>query len=405
MKKKKKFLTGIVIISIIVAAAYFIHHKHFKKAPTEPYKTEAPQKRTISQEVNVSGALVIKESFEVGSLQPGIIKEVSVKANDRVKKGQLLCTIDTGKDDTELREAQAFFEKAEKEFEYQKHFYHRQQQLYQSGQLSKNAYQGYLRDYDKAFADVQATKATRDKRKMEYESIFVKSPTDGIVLAVEATKGMRTTDLTNVKLFDIAQDPKDMEAELEIDESDVGTIKPGMLVKITANSFPDRIIKAKINQVSFTPKASSDKRDETAVTSYKARVDINNADLSLRPGMVVNANIKIQKAKDALSLSGLAFQMDEATVQKAAQRLGYSIVKVPKETVKKMKALKENTVVKLVWVVHNKQFIQKAITIGITDNSYWQIIDGLTEADNVLLDIEEPEELSDMYKRAAGGAL
>jgi len=394
----RRLLISTLIIATIVTASIVIYKKYLVKSSPNIFKTEVAQKRTITQVISVSGVLTIKESFEVGSLQPGIVKQVLVKQNDHVKKGQLICVIDTGKEDTELREAQFLLDKAAEESGYQKNYYNRQEQLYKSGQLSKNGFEEIAKNYKKALDDVRAARAVRDKRKMEYESTFIKSPTDGIVLSADATNGMRTTDTINVKLFDIAHDPKKMEAALEIDESDIGNVAVGMPTKFVTNSFPDRVIKGKIDQVSFTPKTGE------TVTFYKARVNIDNQDLSLRPGMIVNAKIKTQKAKNALSLSGLAFQMDEASVKTAAHKMGFSCTPGNREALKKIRAQNQNAVIKYVWVVHDKHVMQKPVSIGITDNSYWQIIDGLSESDNVLLDIEENAALDDLYKKAAGGA-
>jgi len=401
MKKAKySFVTRGIIIGVMIILVLFGYRTYFKKNTPHVFTTENPHKRTITQVVNVSGILAIKESFEVGSLQSGIVQEVLVKQNDHVKKDQLLCIIDTGKKDTEYREAQHLLDKAEQEYDYQKKFYHRQEQLYRSGQLSKNSFEEITKNYKKSHEDVKASQAVRDKKKMEYESTFIKSPTNGIVLAVEATRGMRTTDLANLKLFAIAHDPRCMEAVLEVDESDIGNIKEGMHVKFVTNSFPDRVIKGVIAQVSFTPKVTE------SVTFYKAIINIDNSDLSLRPGMIVNAKIKTYKANNVLSISGLAFQIDEATVKAASKKMGVTCVpRNKKEEMKKIQTDKHDAIVKYVWVVHDKQIVQKPVIIGITDNSYWQIIEGLSESDNVLLDIEENTEvIDDLYKKAAGGA-
>ena len=74
--------------------------------------------------------------------------------------------------------------------------------------------------------------------------------------------------------------------------------------------------------------------------------------------------------------------------------------KIRKE--RKQKGLKP---IKLVWVVKDKAFVETVITTGLTDNSYFQIVSGLSENDQVVNDIDQTDEMKKLYKMMVGGGL
>ncbi len=57
------------------------------------------------------------------------------------------------------------------------------------------------------------------------------------------------------------------------------------------------------------------------------------------------------------------------------------------------------------WTVDNKRFVQKQVTVGLSDNMFWQVLEGLSETDNVITDVEEPDDMEDVYKRWFRGSL
>jgi HlyD family secretion protein len=344
--------------------------------------------------------------MKIGSQLAGIIKEVFVTENQHVKKGMILATVETGKDDKDIQIAQQNLEKAEQELYYQQENFKRQKQLYLANQLAKNAFDKIKSDYEKARADRNAQKVTLEKTKLEYTYVNIKAPDDGIVTAVNVSKGTAVINDFQYILFEIAHDITEMKATLDIDESEIGYVKPDQKVKLTINTFPDQPLQTTIKEVSYTPKAPPGKNGQDAAAQfYKATIEINNKNLRLRPGMMVNARIIVEKIKDTLSISGLTFQINSEILEQIAKTLHMVFNPLPSEQKKTFKETHVGEKFRYVWTVDGKSFIQKAIHLGLTDNNYWQVIDGLTDKDKVINDVQEPNEMEKLYKIWFKGSL
>ncbi len=402
----KKPIVILIVISVLATGGYFLYQK--TKTPTKQLFTiEKVQRRTIKHTIATSGVLEIKDVMKVGSFQVGTVKEIYVKENQTVKRNQILAFIDIGKNNTEVKEARHTLAQAQKEFEYQEKYFARQKVLYQSGQLAKDTYQKVYRDYSKALEDVKTKRATLDKNILLYESIKIKAPEDGLVIAVHATKGAVVSDVSNSVLFEIAQDITKMKATLDIDESEIGHIKQQQKTVLVPNSFPDMRIKSNINEVSFVPKLSTTLTTQAQDTtpSYKAIVDIDNSNRLFRPGMIANATISIAKAKNVISISNPTFYINPTFIQMAAQIMNFEYKPLAEQEQKKLRKADVSKIVKFVWIKEGNAFIQKAVTLGLTDNMYSEIKEGLAENQEIISDVEEPNEMDEIYKKWFRGSL
>lgn len=396
-----KIIFYFLMLTIIGLGFNTIYKKIFKKQSYHLYCTENPQKKSINQSINATGILELKESYKIGSQVAGVVKNVFVKENSTVKKGDLLAVIELVKGDTDIRATKYNVEKAQQEYDYQKEYYNRQKQLYKSGQLAKNAFQRIEADYLKALSDLNYQKTTLEKFELELKNSKIIAPADGIITNVGISKGMAVlNDFQNI-LFELAQDISEMKAIFDIDESEVGQIKSGQSTIIRINSYPELFIKSSINDVSFIPKGGVN----NCGTFYKATAILSNETRILRPGMRLNGLIKIAKAENVLCINGLAFQINSEILSKIAQQLKYGFRPLDEKTKKDFKKANLDKGVRAVWVLENKIFVQKLILVGLNDETNWQIVYGLKEDDQVLVDIQEPNAMDDEYGKWFHGSL
>jgi HlyD family secretion protein len=408
-----KITIYLAVLIGLVTGLYQGYKNYFTQPEPKPYTTEKPEKRTLKHVVNTSGLLEMRDILKLGSIQPGVIGEVYVTENAQVKKGQLLAKIDTAIEDTDVKAQAGRVKKAQAEAEYQKSYYHRQEKLYQSGQLALDAFQKIKKDYEKAVADVATEQALLAKVTMQYESTFIRAPGDGVITVANASKGMVANDITNTILFEIAGNTSEMKAVLSIDESEIGQVTVDLPVTISVNTYPDRIFKSKVSEVSFATKANGNGKDSDANSFYKATVYVSNKEHMLRPGMVVNARIKIAKAENCLSVNGLAFQINPDILKTIAEKLHAGFAPIKPEEQKALRDARANERLRFIWVVEtqtggtqtHEKFVQKAISVGITDDTHWEVKSGLTESDNVIIDNVEPDQMEEVYKKWFKGAL
>ena len=396
--KRRAILLWLITILGLTLISTTLYKKVFRKQVTLPFVTQKPERRTIAKSIEATGKISISEKIKIGSLVTGIIKKLHTNENESVKKGQLLAEIDTGKDDADVRQARGALQKTGASLTYQKQYFLRQKSLYETNQLARDEFEQVSRDYTKAQADYIIAKASYDKTKQEFDNTKIYAPQDGIVINVGVSEGERvTTDLDATVLFEIAKDITKMEATLEIDESDVGLVKAGQTVSFTIDTFPSKIFRTKIEQISYSPKKKNGN------IFYKAIVRVDNSELSLRPGLSINAKISIAKSKNALVLPSQAFMISHSVLREIAKSINYSFLRTDKKAIKKrQKTLGEQ--IKTVWVAHKNglagSFIEKIIKTNITDDIYFEVVSGITEQDEVVIDIEETSHMEAILKKA-----
>jgi len=398
--KIKKLSYWLITIIGISGISYLSYKKFFQKKATLPYITKKPERRTIKKIIDTSGKISVAKKIKIGSLVTGVIKELYADENDYVKKGQLLAEIDTGKNDADVRAAQGLLNKITAELAYQKKYHQRQQKLYKLGQLAQDEFEKIERDYLTSKAEQFTAQAQLDKAKQEYENTKIYAPKDGIIIKVGIAKGERvTTDLDATVLFEIAKDITKMELSLHIDESNIGHIKAGQQVKFTIDSFPHKTFKTTIDQLNYSPT----KKD--GLFFYEATAMVDNSEQLLRPGLSVDAKIHVAKVKDALALTSHAFMISSKVLEEIAKDLNYSYNPIDKEILKQKKAGTELTI-QTVWIVQRNgtadTFVEKIVTTNITDDVYFEITTGLSEDDEVIIDIEESGYMEEIYKKIFG---
>ena len=397
MTKNKYILAFLALIALAIIGP-LLYHKVFKTKQELPFVTQKPQRKTIAKVIDATGKISIVEKIKIGSLVTGIIKKLYVDENETVTKGQLLAEIDTGKDDADVRKAEGELQKAHATLTYQKQYLQRQEELYKTGQLARDLFEQIARDTAKAQGDVLAAQATYDKATQEFANTKIYAPQDGIVISVGIAQGERvTTDLNATVLFEIAKDITKMEATLEIDESDVGLIKQGQRVSFTIDSVPHKTFKTTITELGYSPK----KKDGNMF--YKAIIPINNSDQLLRPGLSVNAKIFIAKAKEVLTIPAQAFMISAAVLEEIAKTFNFSYQKTDHQVLKNQQKISGEQI-KTVWVVDTNgagnSFVEKIIKTNITDDIFFEVVQGLTEQDNVIVDITETSHMEEILKKA-----
>ncbi|MCB9493593.1 MAG: efflux RND transporter periplasmic adaptor subunit [Epsilonproteobacteria bacterium] len=401
--KKATFITITLAIAVITLLSTYLYKKHFTHPTALPYTTQKPTRKTLQQTVTAAGVLELKNVMKIGSIQPGFVREILVNENDRVKKDQLLAIIDTGKEDLDYIAAQHRVKKAAAEYDYQQNFFSRQEALHRAGQLAQDRFEQISKDREKALQDLLTEQALEAKAKMEFDSTRIKAPDDGIVIAINATKGMIANDISNITLFEIAPDTFAMKAVIDIDESDIGLIRQGQRISCTVNSFPDKKIKSIIKQISITPHTQGKNAEQQI--NYKAEADLQNNDLLLRPGMIVNTTININKVSNTLALNGLALQITLDQIKAIAKILDKTHTPLSKDQRRQYKQAHAGQHIKSVWILANDNFTQRAVTLGITDGLHWQVLHGLSEYDDVIIDIDEKNPMENFYQKMFGSGL
>jgi HlyD family secretion protein len=276
------------------------------------YRLAAATRGPLVVTVNATGTLQPTNQVDVGSELSGILETVEVDFNERVKKGQVLARLDTSKLSAEALQARALLGVAEAALvEKKASVAEADADLRRLNALHK-ASGGRVpspQELDTAVATLARAKASvasseaqidQARAKLDFDSTNlekaeIRSPIDGVVLTRDVEPGQTiASSFQAPKLFQLAEDLAQMELEVDVDEADVGQVKEGQQATFTVDSYPSRTFPARITQLRYAPETVS------GVVTYKAVLQVANADLALRPGMTATADIVVATVENAV---------------------------------------------------------------------------------------------------------
>ena len=131
--------------------------------------------------------------------------------------------------------------------------------------------------------------------------------------------------LQAVTLFTVAEDLSKLRLWVYVDEADVGAVQVGQSATFTVSAFLARKFPARITRVGFGSTITDN------VVTYLTYLDVDNADLSLRPGMTATATIIASQRSDVLLVpnSALRFTPTAAGDGQAAAKGGIVASLIP----------------------------------------------------------------------------
>lgn len=396
MKLAHGIFVGLILIPIISFGSWWGYQSYMQKNNTPLFKTIVPEQKTITKIIDASGSIKLKDSARLGSLIAGTIDQILVEENDQVIAGQPLAIINTRDDDYAYRVACAQAQHSKASYEYQKLHVVRFARLLETNHIARDAFdaeQAKLKEYEAALA---TQTVIVDQQKALYDQRIIRSPIDGTVVAINVTKGEPiTTELQATVLFEVAPSLSNMRAFLEIDESDVTLAHAGQKIEITVDSQPSRVFNGKMHSVSYSPKGKG------ANLKYEGVVDILNGQELLRPGMTAHASIVVGCAENTVAILNQAFFINKKALEDVAKKLNYSFKPLPAKKATSVDDPDSEKSSKSLWVFEHNSFVERDVELGITDDTHYAVIKGLTLHDNVVIDVDEINALDEIYKKIA----
>jgi HlyD family secretion protein len=149
---------------------------------------------------------------------------------------------------------------------------------------------------------VQA-RAAVNKAQVDIDHTVITAPIDGIVISRNVDKGQTVaSSMQAPTLFVIAADLTKMQVNANIDESDVGRMRPGQVVHFRVDAYPTEQFAGTVAQVRLNPTTVQN------VVTYSTVIDVPNPDLKLKPGMTANVNIEIARRQNVLRVPNAALR-------------------------------------------------------------------------------------------------
>lgn len=379
-------------MAIVVLAVVIIHWQLNGNGSKIEYKTQMVKRGDLTVTVTATGNLQPTNQVKVGSELSGIIESVDVDYNDHVKIGEILAKLDTSILDSQAQQARATLASAKANEAQAQSTVMRSRddldrikavrQMSQGKAASPQDMVTAQAALDHAAAGVAAAKASVNQARAALETIetnlyktAIRSPINGIVLSRSIDPGQTVAaSLQAPVLFTLAEDLTKMELIVDVDEADVAQVKAGQKASFTVDAYPDRSFPAKIIQVRFGPKTVD------GVVTYETVLNVDNSDLSLRPGMTATAEIIVKKIKDALLVPNAALRFTppekalEARTRRSIFTRLFSHRPHPSPNLREASQAQPNR--QRLWELKGGHPFSVYITTGVTNGTVTQVIGG-----------------------------
>jgi HlyD family secretion protein len=383
-------LTGLVLCG----AGYGGWQWYAADAATVVYTTVPAARDDLTVTVSATGTLQPLIQVDISSELSGVMRTVLVNENDRVRKGDVLAELDTTRIVAQVEGAKASALAAEAKVEdarttlkESEQTLSRARKLSTSGMVTDQQFDAAIATRDRAAAAVkmaEANLAIAEAELKQRETDLAKSriyaPIDGIVLTRSADPGQTVaSSLQAPVLFVIAADLARMELKASIDEADIGGVKPGQQARFTVDAFPDRAFDALIRDISYASLATD------GVVTYDARLDVDNAELLLRPGMTATVSVVTRQATGIVTVPAAAFRFRPPVVERSS---GWSLQRLfmprfPRSGSREQGPLSTDGT-RTLYVLKNGAPQAVKVKTGATDGEKTEIVSGLAEGDQVI---------------------
>lgn len=376
--KKKLIIGGAVVLLALAVLPLF-----FGKSKMGGIRLETAQveRGTIANSVTATGTVEPVTEVDVGTQVSGIIDKLYVDYNDVVKAGQLIAEMDKVNLQAELKSAEAQLASSKTEFEYQQKNYARSKVLHEKQLVSDTDYETATYNYEKAKAAYEQSQASMVKVRRNLEYATITSPIDGVVINKVVEEGQTVAaGFETPTLFTIAADLTKMQVIADVDEADIGNVKEGQRVQFTVDAYPNDTFEGVVQQVRLgesDDSSSSTSSSSSSVVTYEVVITADNPDLKLKPRLTANVTIFTMEEENVLLVPNKALRF--IPEPKLMEILGLQM-NDNSANIKKGE--------KFVWVKENNVLVTKAITVGVSNNNYTEILGGLNEGEVVAVDLE-----------------
>jgi HlyD family secretion protein len=333
---------AIVILAIIAVVGAGAGAYYMRRNGGEIQVNTSPITRgEIIDTVGSTGTLQAVTTVQVGSQVSGNISWLGADFNSIVKKNQVIARLDPSLFQAQVDQANANLIKAQADV------IRSQADVDRSKVALVDANQKYARAkelndkklvtqadldsakvaVDTAQSSLQSSQASLNSSKavvtqaqanlnqaqVNLDHCTIAAPIDGIVIQRSVDVGQTVAaSMQAPTLFVIAADLTKMQVNANIDEADVGRIRPNQNVTFRVDAYPGEEFQGTVSQIRLQPVVVQN------VTTYATIINVPNTDLKLKPGMTANLRVQIARRPDVLRVANAALRFRPTTEMFAA---------------------------------------------------------------------------------------
>ncbi|MCL1937892.1 MAG: efflux RND transporter periplasmic adaptor subunit [Candidatus Azobacteroides sp.] len=350
----------LMVIAAVILAATFKFLWDSSRPEAAAYEIISPRRGDIENTTTATGNIEPRNETAVKPDVAGIISEILKEVGETVNEGDVIAIlkiiIDVGQlnaAESHLRVAQISLEQLQKDYE-------RQKMLFENDVISRNEYEVSEAAYRKAVEEeenaedaLQIVKNGYARRSDSVNNTEVRARSSGTILDIPVKVGdsvINSNPFNEGTTIAVIANMDDLIFRGTIDETEVGKIQTGMLIKISVGALSDETVEAVLEYIA--PKGK--KENGSVLYEIKAAVKTPPRTV-IRANYSANANIVTDEAKDVIIIPESSIEFDKG--------LAYIYV------------LMEDT--------REQSFIRKQIEIGLSDGINVEVKSGLNLTDRI----------------------
>jgi HlyD family secretion protein len=374
---------GVAIVLLGAAVAYWVGQGG---VPALRYVTEPATRGDLTVTVTATGTVEPTNVVEISSELSGTVRSVEVDFNNRVTKGQILARLDTDKLEAQvarsragvaasaarIMEAEATIGETKARFARLAQLAEKEFVSRQDLETAKAAYERALASLASAEADKNVAAADLTVDETNLGKACICSSIDGIVLSRNIEPGQTVAaSLQAPVLFTLAEDLRQMELQVDIDEADIGQVREGQGAVFSVDAYQERSFPAAISELRFASQTVE------GVVTYKAILSVDNSELLLRPGMTATAEIVVRQVKDALLVPNAALRFAPPSEEANTSNGGLLTMILPHPPRRaEVPTAPAAEGARQIWVLTDGEAVPVMVATGLTDGTMTEVLSG-----------------------------
>ena len=419
---RKKVL--IIIAVVVVGAAVVAANLYFKRQTGLTINAEGIRARDLEALVSASGKIQPKRQVNVSANTTGRVTRVAVEEGQRVKLGQFLLEIDPRSLDAQLQRGEASVAAAQSSLQQSRSAVQqtralldlarqnlkRTQELWKEGLTTRETLERAENDVQVREAELKTREQdiqTNEQRikveeaglattKYNLNQVIISAPMDGLVTRRSIEEGetavLGTMNNAGSVLLTIA-DMSVLEAEVEVDETEIPSVSLGQPAKVMIDAVPDRTFKGHVTEVGNSPiQTTQQAGGQRQATTFKVVITLDEQVPDVRPGFTCTAEITTATRKNVVSVPIQALTVREMLYndkgemvhEQSQRRRRGNAVETPVSASNEPPPGHTRKETEGVFIVANNKGVFTPVKVGIAGEQYFEVLTGLKAGDQVI---------------------
>src|SRR5688572_22675303 len=368
MNRKLLLVIGLVLVVISVP----LLQARLGGGPTVAVQLETLAPRSLQSSVLASGKLVHEEEVKLSTEEIGKVTAIYVDEGQKVKRGELVLQIDdqrlkaaVDQQQASVRMQEIAIQRQQLQVDNMRTTWNRMKGLHDRNLIDEDSFVTSSNNLEIAEVDLMSSRESLEQARAQLEQqedrlskTRVYSPIDGTVTTLDIKVGetaiSSSTNIPGSNLMTIAN-PASIHTEVNVDEADIANVSIGQKARVYAIAYPDRPVEGVVDAIAVSAKVAEGQQGQSF--AIKVRL-LNPEKITLRPGMTCRAEIFTASKDDALAVPIQAILVEED--------------------------LTSNEIRREVFVVRAGRAAKVAVEVGLSDDTYQEIVSGVAAGDEVV---------------------